>query len=742
MPRNLLSDPAVPEISAGDPNAPRLNPQREAGFMARALAGIPITQQQQAAALERLFGKGNVSTDVSGRFFVFDPDRNEFFPVDRPDLQNVGDIADLSGMVIEALPTLGASTIGGAAAGAVGGNIIRQVLGNIVAPGVSVPVAERAKSAAIAGAVGGGAQAVVNVGARVVNAMRPSSIAATVVRGAAGRSKFTEAVRESETLEDVLGIRFTAGQRTQSRSLLTLEGMLRRNPASADIITANDEAQLQAAVRALNTTLDRISPRGAPPQRVGEAVKRAFDATLDRAVQLRRSQAAVDFGKVDALSGGLPVIRPSSTVGEIDRLISEFDVPGGGDATATLVRRLKALKGRLSMSEVSRLDREVSGKSLTDEQLVDALDRLGESTELVPDPLTASTYQRLLQVYSAAARGTGKLFKDIDTAQQRLVAARLRDALQADLDAAIDEGGVAGEIAQALATARDNYRRNSAAISELGRTTIARLVGDRSREFSADSLVSSLERMKSDQIVRVIRMVERVDPSDAQAVKRGFMERIIERAQPSPEVIERRLEAGQEIGAGISPTRLLTEIRRSPIWEAFTPEERFNVQQIVKGMQRLANRAGTEGSPTAPLLFARDMAIALMGSALHLDLVGTARLVAAIMAPRRLAETIVDPRGQQAWADLLREITKPRGQNLRRIEASALFLAGRPETEPDPQNISPDPALDALGAAARGGSAAPRNLLRRRTDPPRQTLPPDRSGSAAPASNLLATDRP
>jgi hypothetical protein len=129
-------------------------------------------------------------------------------------------------------------------------------------------------------------------------------------------------------------------------------------------------------------------------------------------------------------------------------------------------------------------------------------------------------------------------------------------------------------------------------------------------------------------------------------------------------------------------------------------EERFALNQIVQGMNRLANRAGTEGSPTMPLLAAWDFARALGGSVAGLDPVGALRLSAGILAPRRLAETITSPSGQAAWSTTLRELSKPRGRVTRALVGSVAFLAGRGAMQPA-GNVRPNAELEAaLGASA------------------------------------------
>lgn len=101
---------------------------------------------------------------------------------------------------------------------------------------------------------------------------------------------------------------------------------------------------------------------------------------------------------------------------------------------------------------------------------------------------------------------------------------------------------------------------------------------------------------------------------------------------------------------------------------------------------RLANRGGTEGSPTAPLLWAMDIAKNLMTAGLAGDVVGGVRLATSVMAPTRLAQAITSPKSTRALVTL----TQPNASREATLAAmgtlglmSAARTGGEADVRPD-----------------------------------------------------------
>lgn len=418
----------------------------------------------------------------------------------------------------------------------------------------------RVKSAATGSAIGLGTGAAFGGAVKAFDKVRPGNVAARYVNDQFAKSPMGA---ESQRIGNEIGQTYTPGQATGSRGLLTIEGLVRRHPSSADRMAEFDTKQLDTSLRNLNANLDRLATNPAGPEATGNLVSKSFDTVLSKARTVRRATANADFGRVDEIAGKGKVIQPDNLRTQIDSLVDDFSAPGGGDASAALVGQAERLRNALSK-----------------------------------DGLSAKETERLLEIYGKAANGTGAVFKDMDTGQQRYIAGRLRDALVADLDAAADAGGHSGQVATALKTARDNYRSNSAAINDLEKSVLGRLFGG-DYDKSPERVAQAVKNMRPTELRQSLDILNKADPQTSQTVKRYLVEDAMSNAGVNPASGAPQPQIAGE--ATFSPAKFLTSIRKSPVWGSFDATERKNMETAVRDLERVAFRAGTDGSPTAPL---------------------------------------------------------------------------------------------------------------------------------------------
>lgn len=435
-------------------------------------------------------------------------------------------------------------------------------------------VGNRLERGAEGAAIGAGTGAAMSGGAKVLNklvpAVRPTNMMARFVNKQYAKSPMAA---DSEQLANDIGQVYTPGQSTGSKALLTIEGLVRRHPVSADTMQAFDEKQLDTSLKNLVANLDRLHVNPAGPEATGNLVSKAFDKVLNTVATVRRATAKADFGKVDELAGRYRVIKPNNLNDTVDDLIKEFDVPGAGDASARLVRQLQGIKAEIS-------------------------DRAG------PKALNAKETQRLLQIYGDASRGTGAVFKDMDTGQQRMITGRVHRALMNDVDAAADAGGHVGEIATALKTARNNYKSNSKAINDLEQSVLGRMFG-KDYAQAPERIAAAMKNMKPSELMQSMEILNKADPSVSQVVKRHLVEDALSTAGHNPHSGAPVAQiSGQDM---FSAAKFLTAIRKSNVWKTFTETERKGMEQAVRDLERVAFRAGTDGSPTAPLTMAMNL---------------------------------------------------------------------------------------------------------------------------------------
>lgn len=494
---------------------------------------------------------------------------------------------------------------------------------------------ERAASAVEGGGIGaltGGGLGVLGKG---FEAVRPANLMARYVN----KAYDAPMVPDSAAAMHEVGQLYTPGQATGSRGMLTIEGMLRRHPVTADKMAEFDQKQVENSLSYLDKTLSGISVNRSSPDIVGDRVGKAFDDVVNKAVTARRSVAKRDFDLVDELAGNYRVFKPQNLFGEIDELTSQFAVPGGGDASSSLVKQMQGIKN-------------------------DIMERAG------PEGLKAKEVQRLLEVYGKAAAGKGAVFKDLETGQQRMLAGKLRDAVLRDVDAAADNSTHQGLIADALKTARDNYRKNSGAINSLEESALGRLLGG-PYERVPEKIAQSVSTMKPSQIKATFAILNKSDPQVSQAVKRHMIEEAMAKAGRTNSAAPQAQVAGEDV---FSAAKFLTAMRKSEVWNVLTPTEKKRMTMTVRDLERTAFRSGTDGSPTTPLrqaqeIFSRPIGQvgggAGLGAGVSLFTGGDWKEGAMYGASAGAAPGIAYPR-------LVRQITTPEGQaalsTLRRMQ--------------------------------------------------------------------------
>lgn len=629
---NILGDPLADYNVDRDTGAP---------FGVRAGVGVKMTSEGKTSYLESKYGKGNVATRADGSIAYFNPETKKWTLADEGGVR-WGDVADLSGAAIETAPAVAAGLLSGnnplaVGGGAGAGNVLRQGVSGLLPGDDQMGMGERVTRPLVSAGLGFATQFGVNKLTGVQDALRPHNIVARSVQ----KSQQTPFAKRGELLAREMGddFAFSPGQLSGNRGQLMVEGLARQHPASADKVMQFDTRQAQTAVKRLNKLLTSIDDRGMGGIQTGQKVAETFKQATRQAVNARSKQAAADFGRVQELAGNNPVLDPNNVRATIKGLIDDFDVPGGGDATATLVSRLRGV--------ASELDK----------------------------PLTAQQTQRLLQVYGNAAKGTGQLFKDIDSAQQRMVAGRVFGALLDDLDDAASAGGQGGAVAEALKLARDNYRANSAQIDDLGNSVLGRLFNGK-YEQAPEAIADKFLKMRPSEIKAATEVLASQDPGTVQAVKRHMLQSAMDSAIPSA-------SGTNAAGVMFSPAKFNSFIQKNAdqFRAAFSPKEVVQVKRIYEGLQRVVDRAGMQGSQTGPLLMALDVA----KGAFTMSPTSVARSGVAVLAPRHIATAMTTEQGRKALITLTQTSA---GAKARR--AAAVYLSGvLARDEMNAENVRP-----------------------------------------------------
>tara|TARA_R110000787_G_scaffold283321_1_gene395944 strand:+ start:1029 stop:3086 length:2058 start_codon:yes stop_codon:yes gene_type:complete len=623
-----------------------------------------------------------VATAKDGRVFLNDPDSGTWYPVDKSgvDASSIAtDAMDLGGDVAQAIPSLvsPAKIVGQAGAGGVG-NLIRQAASALTPGDDKMSLADRAISTAVDTSIGGGIQGAFSglskLGPRAYVAQR------------LGRLSNTPYARESARLEAASGLVLTPGQRTGSKALQMFEGVLRRAPGSADPMFANEVGQLKRGLEYFDLTLDTLYGPKKGKSGIGNLAVQGYTRAVDAAQKIRSKTRDVDLTNLTRASRDQPMFQLDNTLYAIDNLIAENTVPAGagGDATSAMLVRLKNLRASLSRETPSRLGGVTSNRP----------------------PATAQELQRYLQIYGKAAKGKSVLFENVDKTSQQGIAARVFGALQDDLNSAADAAaGSNAPSAKLLQAFRNNWRENSNAISEITDSALGRFIN---KDGADDRVSDAIMRLSGDELKETMVILNRVNPDIANQVKRLHFSDAFEKAgiplsPESAEVFTSAARSADDAGIDWSPKKLLSALQKSPVWTALPPPERANIRDSVQVMVRLAKREG-DGSPTAPLQWAREIASGLAKF--------SAAPFFALMGARKMAEIVTTKDGQKMLGDLFKTPKNPR---YKRAVTNFIAFSNVGDDTAD-ENVRPTPEISAGDPS--GSPRQPRNFGAAPENPP------------------------
>lgn len=639
-------------------------------FSTRAGLSVKITPKGKQEYLESKYGKGNVIRMADDNFYIKGPNGME--PVDPAGL-DIGDIADFADVGVEFAPTVAGliatrgaatpalSTPAGAGGAAMVGRSARQAVSEMLPGEEDFGAAGRVGDVGIQGGIAALTQGVVNkVVTPIVDKFRPQNVVARKMQNdiidpvtGAKRPIAQDAENEQALIEKLTGRKFmyTPGQESQSRGTLTMEGMARRHPASADIVDQFDQEQTETVKRALEALRDKVSPYTSD-EAIGNNVAADFTGRVSKLRQTRSANASKAFDAVDKVNGGRPVFNTTATTQALDDLISQFDSPQTPQNVKGMVNQLKQLRQTFANNSQSQI--------------------LGPNGQPMQTPvlLTGREMQNLLQNYGNAAKG-GDFFGLGDTQQSKMIASRIFDGLKRDLD---NVSPANDATAKALKFARDQYKSDTAPIQAMKDSTLGRMFGG-SAEIVPENVVGKIMKMQPSQIRANMKNLD-----------------ITTQKQLQSAAINSWLSAGKSVagsaqrvgGVNYSPAKTLSAMDDDTVAALFhnDPGALMQLKTIKSALQRIGDRAGTGGSPTAPLQQAFELAKGLLTS----DPRTGVKTLANVLTPRHIANAMTTPQGRFALMQVVK--TKP-GTQLAEGTILRLMAAGGVSTGPEPEQQDP-----------------------------------------------------
>lgn len=502
--------------------------------------------------------------------------------------------------------------------------------------------ANKAAQVGVGGSVGGLSGGVLNRAAATLENLLPSNAMATVTNYFGGKANKGALAREGEEIAKRTGIDLTPAQVNADPSMTMAENMARQSIFSRSMVAEGDKKRVGQLVEHLDRTLNGISKSGASPEIAGAQVQNAAKNVIKKIEDTRSKVAGEDFGRVEKLVNGAPVIKAQSFDNTLAKLIDENSVAPEGSGQAAIAKALESLRSKVSTPG--------EGGQLTDLRVSDML----------------KTRRYLSQVSGGAATLAGAT----DKPMQKRAAAMLLKALDDDIEGSA--GALGGEIGQALKKANGNYRAFSQQLESVEKSPLRTVLGEdlagavESGSFNTvapEKVMSKLSGMTPTELGVTRRLLEKDNPEAWATFKRGYLESAIEKAKEMP------------ASAGVNqpvmrPTQFVKNVGDQKRLEAiYSPQEVAEINAAVNAARRMGDSTGYNFSGTAPA----QEALGLMNRVTTAGLRGISEVGSMALGSRKLARLMNDNKGRAALLELSRLPTQ--SQRARELAAQISAMA-------------------------------------------------------------------
>lgn len=498
-------------------------------------------------------------------------------------------------------------------------------------------LAEKLKQVGLGTAAGGVSGGVLNRAGAALENLVPSNAMATVTNFFGAKANKGQLAREGEEIAKRTGIDFTPAQVNADPSMTMAENMARQSIFSRSMVAEGDKKRVGQLVEHLDRTLNGISKSGASPEIAGAQVQNAAKNVIKKIEDTRSKVAGEDFGRVEKLVNGAPVIKAQSFDGTLAKLIDENSVAPEGSGQAAIAKALESLRSKVSVAGKD-------GQQLSDLRIADML----------------KTRRYLSQVSGGAATLAGAT----DKPMQKRAAAMLLKSLDDDIEGSA--GALGGEIGQALKQANGNYRAFSQQLESVEKSPLRTVLGEdlagavESGSFNTvapEKVMSKLSGMTPTELGVTRRLLEKDNPEAWATFKRGYLESAIEKAKEFP------ASAGVNTPV-MRPTQFVKNVGDQKRLEAiYSPAEVSEINAAVNAARRLGDSTGYNFSGTAPA----QEALGLMNRVTTAGLKGISEVGSMALGSRKLARLMNDNKGRAALLELSR--LPPQSQRARELAA-------------------------------------------------------------------------
>ena len=642
------------------PATPPHNPTQDMGTTERTLAGIGQGMTSAGNSIEQLMANvpmlaGPMAGAIPpGMAELTNRRADENARLDAPLMDTTaGSVGGMIGETAITLPAgIGGKAVQGAGALAKMANAARMGLQGGAFAGAAQPVLEasgpdgflgqKAQQIGTGAAVGGATGGILNRAGALLENLVPSNALATVTNFMGGKANKGQLAREGEEIAARTGIDLTPAQVNADPSMTMAENMARQSIFSRSMVAEGDKKRVGQLVEHLDRTLSGISKSGASPEIAGAQVQNAARNVLKKIEDTRSKVAGEDFGRVEKLVNGAPVIKAQSFDGTLAKLIDENSVAPEGSGQAAIAKALESLRSKVSVAGKD-------GQQLSDLRIADML----------------KTRRYLSQVSGGAATLAGAT----DKPMQKRAAAMLLQALDDDIENSA--GAIGGQIGQALKGANGNYRAFSQQLESVEKSPLRTVLGEEmagaveSGSFNTvapEKVMAKLSGMTPTELGVVRGLLQKDNPEAWATFKRGYLESAIEKAKEMP------ASAGVNTPV-MRPTNFVKNVGDQKKLEAiYTPEEVAEINAAVNAARRMGDSTGYNFSGTAPA----QEALGLMNRVTSAGLKGISEVGSMALGSRKLARLMNDNKGRAALLELSR--LPPQSKRARELAAQVAAM--------------------------------------------------------------------
>jgi hypothetical protein len=377
-----------------------------------------------------------------------------------------------------------------------------------------------------------------------------------------GQTANLEEIEHLKNLEKKTGIDLTAGELTGKRSLMSTEDTL-ANSGRTEAFELNNKKRLEQIETKFNRMLDKLSPNDTTDYNFGEKLTKTFDRTIEQVLDHRQKQAKADFALVDKMSKGKPIIKLDKFTDTLTEIIAENSAPTASPQQEKIAK------------ETNKWLKKVGNRSVSGQDAQLALKELGQQ-----------------------AKGSGSIFKEIDSASGKRYSRMLFGAMMDDVEIAAQSSKDINQ-ATALKAARANYKANSAALDEIENTALGKLLGT-GKVQSAEEISSKFLSMDPSEVKAAIGILSKADPAVVKDVQRYYIQNALDKAVEGKGFLEGDFKSNRFLNSLPDKKTFNSVFGGDP--KAY--EEIKDLATILGRIDKNSAKAG--GSQTAQRLFAAD----------------------------------------------------------------------------------------------------------------------------------------